>query len=94
MPSNLWVGNDDVDDTHIAAYHEFLHSDDAHSYLPLVAEEINHAEQYLQDKEPATNDPESANDEWMLLCQTNQRFDSNHQLLEHTNTLSTCRHCA
>lgn len=68
VPSNLWAGKDDVDDTHIEAYHHFLHSEDAHSYLPSVAKEISRAEQYLQNHEPTSDEPESAHEEqeeWM-----------------------------
>lgn len=71
VPSNLWSGNEDVDDIYIAAYHECLRSENAHSYLPSITEEINRAEQYLLDTEPATDDPKSTNEhcqeEWMLL---------------------------
>ena len=74
-----WNGNEDVDDIYIGAYHRFLHSENVHSYLPTVSEEINRAEQYLVDNETVSDDPETTSaarcqEEWMLLCQMNQRF--------------------
>ena len=81
VTSNLWNGNEDVDDIYIQAYHKFLHSENVHSYLPTVSEEINRAEHYLVDNETVTDDPETTSvercqEEWMLLCQVNQRFRS------------------
>lgn len=41
--NTLWCDNEEVDETYIKTYHEFLLSQEVHKYLPSIAEELNRA---------------------------------------------------
>ena len=79
LPSNAWGDVEDTDTTCIQAYHSFLCIPEAESCIPLLANELDQAQQYLDDT--ASTDVESEEppnveeqDEWMLLCHQNPHF--------------------
>ena len=79
--SNAWNDLPDKDENYIMAYHDFLKSTIAKEYLPQLAEELEHIEQYLEHNQSEdTNSDElheqmHEQEEWMLLCQLNATFE-------------------
>ena len=84
FPENAWDGEQDEeadDQVYTDAYRHFLHSDIAQRCLPQFAEELNRAEEHLShednsDEEDSHQEQQQNQDEWMLLCRLNQRFDN------------------
>ncbi len=80
-PSNVWNGGDDTDNTCITAYHTFLQTDAAQLYVPHITQELELAQQHINDDDSTDEEespaPPEDHDEWMLLCRINNRFQTN-----------------
>ena len=85
-PTTLWTNssptlNEQVDT--ITAYRQFLLSDEAHLYVPRLAEELNNIGQYSHDDNDSEDENDSPQlhsthqDDWMNLCRINQHFTDN-----------------
>ena len=90
--SNVWNDLPDTDETYIAAYHEFIKSQNATFYMSQLEEELELIEQYLQDN--VTNEYESDDlecqaqneqEEWMLLSQLNPTFYDSQDSTDNVN---------
>ena len=74
-PSHAWDENSDF----IAAYTDYLQTDEATHYIPNFAQELEQAQQYVaENNEDNDEDAEDGNsteqDDWMLCCRLNQHF--------------------
>ena len=99
--SNAWGGGNDSPELWISKYQAFLQTDAAREEIPHFLQEIQLAEQHLDDEE---QEPEQIHhqvqDDWMVLCQLNPRFtqalQENHDPYWHASDLpqSLSQECA
>ncbi len=72
-------GGADTDETYIAAYHAFLQTEAGRLSVPHFTRDLAIAQQFVDqatdtDDYAADSPHDSQQEDWMLLCQHNQRF--------------------
>ncbi len=76
---NAWGGGTDTDETYIAAYHAFLQTEAGRLSVPHFTRDLAIAQRFVDqatdtDDEAADSPHDTQQEDWMLLCQHNQRF--------------------
>ena len=88
--------SDSSDDTYIMSYHRFLETQDAKDYVPHFAQDLDRAQQYIQqevDEDLDEVEPIHQQDNWMHLCTLNTQYattvssDSSYDWCEYAQSL-------